>query len=122
MSKSIYQHVMEHGGITIEPSTRTPIKPSEGYFVSLEGHEKRFSIIEDEYIFQAYLDRHIDRARHYERTTGVNAYVGLWLNDGEIFFDVSLLIKDYPTALEFGNLNNQLAIFDIANNSVITLK
>jgi len=124
MYKTLFQHVLEKGGATINPDTREHAQHTKGYYVSLPGHEKKMDIIEDEYIFQAYLERHIARARHHNKNAqGDEVCVGLWLNDaGQIVFDLTMLFKDKDYALEAGRQFEQDAIFDIANNSVITLK
>jgi len=113
---------MENGGTTLNPNTRATAEHTNGYYVSLEGHEKRLPVSEDEYIFAAYLDRHIDRARHYNATnTGPIAYVGLWVDGNEIVFDLSLHIAIEIDAVVMGWENNQKAIFDIAKNQAINL-
>lgn len=124
MYKKLYNHILEHGGATINADTREHATYTQGFYVSLPGHEKKMPITEDEYIFEAYLERHIARARHHNKNAqGDDVHVGMWLNDiGEIVFDLTMLFKDRDYALEAGRQFEQDAIFDIANNQVISLK
>lgn len=51
-----------------------------------------------------------------------NMYIGLWLDSGIMYIDISININDKVEALEFGKYNKQLAIYDIVNNDSIYLK
>lgn len=124
MYSQLMKHVLENGGATISPNTREHVTRTHGYYVSLPGHEKKMNITEDEYIFQAYLERHIARARHHNKEElAEDSYVGMWLNDvGQVVFDLTVWIESKDYALHLAREFNQEAIFDIANNQVITLE
>lgn len=127
MYDRLFNHVLENGGATINADTREHVTRNHGYYVSLPGHEKKMDIIEDEYIFQAYLERHIARARHHNKTEqevlGSDAHVGLWLNDtAQIVFDLTIWVQSKDYAMHLGREFNQDAIYDVANNQVINLK
>lgn len=49
-------------------------------------------------------------------------FIGLWLDNGIMYVDISINIIDKVEALEFGKYNKQLAIYDLVNNDSIYLK
>lgn len=50
-----------------------------------------------------------------------NRFLGLWLDNGILYIDVSYKIKDKLVALELARLNEQLAIFDNSTKQVINV-
>ena len=49
--------------------------------------------------------------------------IGLWYdeNSGHVYIDSVLHVDSFEYAVEFGKLNKQFAIYDIANSTVINL-
>lgn len=52
----------------------------------------------------------------------VNAFGGWYNRDNNLYyFDATVIVDDLATAKELGRVNNQIAIFDLANLQEITL-
>lgn len=51
----------------------------------------------------------------------VFAYIGLWVNDFYLYFDLSIYVYDKKTALKIAKNYNQKAIFDWSTKSEIFL-
>lgn len=49
-------------------------------------------------------------------------FIGLWLDNGIIYIDISRVIQSKENALKLAKEQNQKAIFDIKNNKVIFVK
>jgi hypothetical protein len=49
-------------------------------------------------------------------------FIGLWLDNGIIYIDISRVIQNKEKALKLAKEQNQRAIFDIKNNKVIFVK
>jgi hypothetical protein len=49
-------------------------------------------------------------------------FIGLWLDNGIIYIDISRVIQSKEKALKLAKEQNQRAIFDIKNNKVIFVK
>jgi hypothetical protein len=49
-------------------------------------------------------------------------FIGLWLDNGIIYIDISRVIQNKEKALKLAKEQNQKAIFDIKNNKVIFVK
>lgn len=87
-----------------------------GFMVSLEGTET-----------QAKGDDYQAIKKAIEEKQGIikdnnNLYIGLWLDGGIMYIDISINIIDKMEALEFAKYNKQLAIYDLINNDSIYLK
>lgn len=87
-----------------------------GFMVSLEGTETQTK--GDDY--QA-IKKTIEEKQEIIKDNN-NMYIGLWLDSGIMYIDISININDKMEALEFGKYNKQLAIYDIVNNDSIYLK
>lgn len=87
-----------------------------GFMVSLEGTETQTK--GDDY--QA-IKKTIEEKQEIIKDNN-NMYIGLWLDSGIMYIDISININDKVEALEFGKYNKQLAIYDIVNNDSIYLK
>ena len=106
--------IIKNQGATLTKTLRKSSLKS-GFMVSLEGYEIILKTSQRTKIF-----REIKRANKKSKKFP-NSYVGVWIEKGQAYIDVSLNIKDKNKAIEFGKKNKQLAIYDIKNNEVITL-
>lgn len=107
--------IIENGGETL---TRELEKAElkRGFMVSLEGTETQVQGNDYRAIMKAIKDKQtIIKDRE-------NLYIGLWLDGGIMYIDISINIEDKTEALEFGKYNKQLAIYDLVNNDNIYLK
>ena len=85
---------------------------NSGYMVSLAGTERKINVsntneYDIQYMIQEFFNEH--------------GTVNTWLDDGTIYLDVSVNIKDRDEALEFAKQNKQLAIYDCKSNKAIEL-
>ena len=108
------QNILENKGATL---TKTLRKSSlkTGYMVSLKDYEVIIKASQATKLFYE-----IGRANAIAENID-NSYVGIWIEKELAYIDVSINIKDLDKAIEFGKNNEQLAIYDIENNLVITL-
>lgn len=88
----------------------------KGFMVSLEGTETQTK--GDDY--QA-IKKAIEEKQGIIKDSN-NMYIGLWLDSGIMYIDISINIKDKTEALEFAKYNKQLAIYDLINNDSVYLK
>lgn len=114
--QNIIDKAMSKGGITLDYYKQEPALYN-GYMVSIEGFEKTFTIsdlnIEEiENAFTEYTNI-IKGKKHL--------YVGLWIDKGLIYLDISKHIKTRHQAVTMGINNKQLSIYDIKNDAYISL-
>lgn len=109
------QEIIKNGGATLTKDLKKASLTS-GYMVSLEGAESQVKGNDYNAIMKA-----IESKQEIIQDRD-NLYIGLWLDNGIMYIDVSINIKDKVDALEFGKYNKQLAIYDLASNDSIYLK
>ena len=111
---TLFEYVLNNGGATLGADFK-PIENKRGYCVSLAGFETRLNVSNPsaKMLFEYYLIIYAERARK------VGAFVGLWLDNGILYFDLSRVYSDKKKALKEGALNAQLAIYDIARQQSI---
>ena len=107
--------IIEEKGATLTKELKQA-ELKEGYMVSLEGAESQVKG-ED---YQAIIKAIEEKQEIIKDNKGL--FIGLWLDEGIMFIDVSINIEDRAEALEFAKRNKQLAIYDIVNNDSIYLK
>jgi hypothetical protein len=108
---NVFNSVVENGGATYNIRTRE-LNPDSGYMVARKEFEKVFHFCQNPNVFseqiQSYLTKDI-LAQIYDRT---DIYLGFWLKDGKIYFDLVDRIMDRNTAIQEGRRNGQFAIYD----------
>ena len=85
-----------------------------GYMVSIQGQEWKVSTINDD-ILKFYVKHHLNELWDEDR------FLGIWLNKGQWYLDVSVNVEDLDEALRLGKNNNQIAIWDCAKAEEIRL-
>ena len=106
---SIIRKTLKNGGYT-------DIQYKNGYMVSLYGLEKKVPIGE------AYSQKTMKVLRQYRKIAKkYNGSLGLWIEKGTLFIDISINIINKAEAIKFGINNKQLAIYDIVNDKAINL-
>jgi len=88
--------------------------PETGYMVALADFQQVSTGIDDEIVKMYTRD-------HAEFLVQDNMYLGLWLANGLWYYDVSMNVESLGKAVQIGLENNQLAIWDCANNREIKL-
>ena len=104
--------IIKNGGVTLTKEAKE-FDANAGYMASLAGFEFKSSDIKEvEIKIYEYLKKIQDRS---------DAFVGIWVDSGFTYVDISLHIVDYLEAVEFARENNQLAIFDLKKKESVYL-
>lgn len=113
---TLFEYVLNNGGATLGTDFK-PIEKKRGYCVSLAGFETRLSLSNPsaKMLFEYYLIVYAERARK------AGAFVGLWIDKGILYFDLSRVFSDKKKALKEGAINAQKAIYDLAKGESIYL-
>jgi hypothetical protein len=96
-------------GFTVSKDTLKPVR--KGYAVALEATQNSFGN-----------DGLANVLTYADTDARVNA-IGGWYNsdNGQFYFDATVVVDDLNEALELGRRNHQIAIFDITNCKEIRL-
>lgn len=108
--EKIKNAIIENGGITLDTRTLENANLKTGYMVSLSGYEIITTI--DNLTINTLL-------AHAKIAHALGGYVGLWLDNDNLYIDISLNIKSLRKSLRVAKLHNQLAIYDIENDREI---
>ena len=113
--KDIILNAIKKGGATLDKYYQ-PINQKKGFMVSLANHETTFNINTDINII-------INKVQEYQKLikSKQHHFIGLWVNNGTIYLDISKHFQDKQNAVSFGIDNNQLAIYDLKNDKSIYL-
>lgn len=109
------KRIIENGGETLTSELKQA-ELTRGFMVSLEGAEVQ--VKGDDY---NAIEKAIEDKQNIIQDND-NLYIGLWLDNGVMYVDISINIIDKAEALEFAKKNKQLAIYDLENNDSIYLK
>jgi hypothetical protein len=90
--------------------------PTNGYMVSLLNNEL---VIDANDLCATVLSEYI--IANADELSDDNAFVGLWINNGKAYLDVSIHYPELKYAIIAGMNNKQKAIWDFSNNRAITL-
>lgn len=113
--KNIIKEGLKNGGFTID-SFYQSIKAKNGYMVSLANSEQTFDINTDLNILEKAITEYQAKIANKR-----NYYIGLWVDDNLIYLDISKHYTSKNQAVKVGIDNEQLAIYDIKNQSSIYL-
>ena len=113
LNNKMIKEILKNGGATLDYNYNN-FNASTGYMVSLYGYEVKIDINDIEAI-----KKEIENKKEIAKK--VNGYVGLWVDNGLMFIDISKHIIDYNRALEVARNNKQLAIYDLKNDKSIYL-
>lgn len=90
--------------------------PTDGYMVSLPNNEL---IIDADDLCTTILSEYI--MTNIEELCSDKSFVGLWIDNGKAYLDVSVKYNDIEAACYVGILSDQKAIYDNANEVAIHL-
>lgn len=111
MKKQTLLNIIKKGGSTLNYKGRQ-INFREGYQVSLK----------DLYIFNLKdIDAILKAINEQLDKLSFNGNLGLWVDEGKMYIDLSFNIKQFKRAVEIGKLYNQLSIFDWSTKKCIFL-
>jgi hypothetical protein len=103
-TKTILKHVQSNGGVTLNKRGKI-VSFDSGYQVSFEAGSLilKYPLPLDR--FDYVLETKLQYIKRID-------YLGVWLNDNKIYFDVSEHIDDLTDAIEVAKQRNQLAIYN----------
>lgn len=104
--------IISEGGATLNKHGEDFIN-NEGFMVSLFGAEFKTT---DEETAKNKIEEYLEKIQTEE-----GLFVGVWLDEGEVYVDLSIHILDYNTALEVARNNKQKAIFNLKDKTSIYL-
>jgi hypothetical protein len=105
-----------NGGFSLNANNE---QPTSGYMVSLEGTERtipNYNSRHEQIINEACADYRVRMGDMPEFM-----YFGGWLDDNTLYLDTSVNIDNLDEAMKLGRANNQLAIYDVKNQTSIRL-
>lgn len=91
-------------------------KPTKGYMVSMELFEL---VIDLKELSVDDIVKFINKNK-LEFDSRLK-YLGLWIDEGKIYIDVSVCFSELKLAEFFGVINNQSAVYDVVNEKTIML-
>lgn len=97
--------MVKSDGFTIDTEGR-PANHRSGYYVSLSQTQNS-------------TEKDLSTVLLAAETLG--CYIGGWKDNERFYLDATVHIPELDKAVQFGRLNEQIAIWDIANNSEIRL-
>ena len=96
-------------GFTVNAANLQPVK--SGYAVAVEYTQNSFGFMGLVNVVK-YVTEHPE----------INAFGGWYNSDNNMFYyDATVIVDDLSTAKELGRINNQIAVFDLANLEEIRL-
>ena len=107
--EEIKKDLLINGGLTLTKELQRATE-KKGFYVSKIGYEK---IITFEELEQTITE--------YQNKLSKNEYIGLWIDKGLLYIDITKHYKDKQQAFKIGIKNKQIAIFDISKNESIYL-
>ena len=111
--KIIKNYISKHEGATLTANGLGFALLKRGYMVSLQGSETQTTLEKlDKRTIEKYQKIASER----------NAFIGLWLDNGILYVDISINVMQSASALNIAKLNNQLAIYDLKNSQSIYLR
>lgn len=109
----IIEQAIQNGGISYSINNGD-CNPSSGYMVSVLGCETKVDLINLDLVVR-FIKHNIDLL------SDSKSYLGIWLNDGVWYLDVSCNYETLGSAIIEGTKNKQLAIWDCENATEIKL-
>lgn len=105
--------IIVEGGATLNKYGKDFVS-NQGFMVSVFGAEFKTT---DEGTAKNKIEEYLEKIQTEE-----GLFVGVWVDEGEVYVDLSIHILNYNEALEVARNNKQKAIFDLKNKASIYLK
>lgn len=87
-----------------------PVLRDNGYFVSVKGHEQVIPIDQLSEVLESYIGKVGEFMEEDE------LFLGAWVENDQVYLDISRWFENKEEAIDFGRANDQRAIWDIKNN------
>lgn len=104
--------IILEGGATLNKYGKDFVSDN-GFMVSVFGAEFKTT---DEEKAKSKIEEYLEKIQTQE-----GLFVGVWVDEGEVYIDLSIHILNYNEALEVARNNKQKAIFDLKNKTSIYL-
>ena len=104
--RQLKNYVKHNDGATIDASTGDIALLNAGYMVSLAGYETKTTLRRLSYRLVRY---------YLKEAKKRGAFLGLWLDGGALYVDISVNIALLGEAVIKARDNKQLAIYDVKN-------
>lgn len=114
MNDKKIMEILENKGATLDKHYNN-FTSNRGFMVSLKGEEVKTEINNIEEI-KKEIEKKKEKIKNID-----NIYIGLWVDNGLMYIDISIYIVDYLEALEVARNNDQLAIYNLKDNTSIYL-
>lgn len=112
---ALAREAIDNGGFTV---ALDGTRPTAGYVVALPNHERRYQLNTRTGYAHAIYAYVVDNGRVL-RDPG--AHLGAWVDNGQLYLDVVHVVTDRESAITLGQLNGQLAIYDLNTGEDIRL-
>jgi hypothetical protein len=107
----ILSKLLKNGGLTLDHNGKE-VSKERGYMVSLQGYEVKLDVNDHKAMQKLAYEL---QAKMSQAWRGV--YIGLWLDKGQVYLDLSEYFTDYEDAMSVAKRREQLAIFDFFTQS-----
>lgn len=114
-----YASTLSSGGSSLHNTLMT--KPKNGFMVSVQGHEHIIPYVSTMGEFISAWTGMQKIAESIQLRETIPTYVGTWVHEGQIVFDVSYNFTSLDVAEAMGKQHKQKAIYDVANDKEIFL-
>jgi len=108
------QAIATSGGFSVQPVTGEV--PGSGFMVAIFKGVERV-VTRAEFSGQLVADFVGQHAALFQAAE--NAFLGGWLDGGQVYLDVSVNVPTLEAALELGREHDQLAVYDVASGTSI---
>lgn len=117
--KEIIDYSIKNNGITLNVNLER-INAKNGFMISITNFEIVLPCDKfNEEITKQFIT---DMIKQINILGSKNHYIGIFINDNKIYFDISIRILEFENALKIGKENDQIAIWDNARMQEIILK
>jgi hypothetical protein len=113
--RKLFESLLANGGLTLDREL-SPIEFNSGFQVSLPGLETQLPLEVSSFRNFCFL------LTEYQSASFPGASIGLWIDSGVIYFDLSEWIPDRESAIHLGENRRQIAVWDWENKSAIQIR
>lgn len=117
LAKSTIDNVDAFGGSTVSAIVGVPTV-SSGYAVSLPGHERKLQRYKGGVIARNFIAWYAEQKRAELAVPG--RYLGAWIDEGDLYLDITEVHAEFAEAVRLGYERNQLAIYDLGRGEEIS--
>ena len=114
----VFESIQKTGGASFCLHTGE-LNPPTGYMVSEEGNEMKFAIPKTLNKFQDIVIQYMLKKSKAFVFESPDEYLGFWIDNNQLYIDISRRFENKQSAIGYGRINNQIAIFDNANKQSI---